>query len=72
MRYAVYSTTAAQPDVYLFSSSYATKEAALERADEVNSWGGKIRAVVLEVAHPDQNIDPYAFHFWKAKEGANV
>lgn len=64
MRYAVYIITAADPNVMVFSSSYPTKEAALEKLEwikKVSSWQ---KGAIIEVMRPNQLIDPLAKDFW--------
>lgn len=64
MRYAVYITTADQPDMYSFSASYPTKEMALEKLAEIKAMTLTVKGIIIEVSYPDQRVDPYAHHFW--------
>lgn len=64
MRYAVYTTTADQPDLYSFAESFSKKEMAMDRLVAIKKMGLRIKGIVIEVGHPEQPVDPYAKHFW--------
>ncbi len=72
MRYAVYTTTADEPDLYSFCESFSKKEMAMDRLVAIKEMRLSIKGIVIAVGHPDQPVDPYAKHFWKDKEAANV
>jgi hypothetical protein len=62
MRYAVYISS--EDGSYEFSSSFADLELAKTQEKMINSWGGKVKAVIIKVHQRDQVIDPGAKDFW--------
>jgi len=62
MRYAVYITS--EDGFYEFSSSFADLELAQTQEKMINSWGGKVKAVIIKVHQRDQVVDPGAKDLW--------
>ncbi len=67
MRYAVYISTAAEPNVLVFSGSYPNKEDALKKLEWIHKVSAWQKGAIIEVSHPDQKIDPMAKDLWDMK-----